>query len=123
MCAIGRPVDAGISARPSIIGPASALFRPQKSHSTGGGAGDELSSVVTLVTPNGNHEPKQARSYRPKPGRSRAGDQTGPFLNHTNGRDQKRPERGVSWPAGAGQMTSASDPGRPGSGPGRSQVR
>src|SRR5580704_18221295 len=69
MCAIGLPVDAGISALPSIIGPASALFRPQKSHSTGGCAGDELSSVVTLVTPHRNRGPKQ--------GRSRAGDQNG----------------------------------------------
>ena len=49
---IGLPVATGISAVPSIIGPASALFRPQKSHSTGGCAGDELSSVVTLVTPD-----------------------------------------------------------------------
>ena len=38
---------AGTSALPSIIGPASALFRPQKSQSTGAVApGDELSSVV-----------------------------------------------------------------------------
>src|SRR5271167_2263931 len=69
MCAIGLPVDTGISALPSIIGPASALFRPQKSHSTGGCAGDELSSVVTLVTPHRNRGPKQ--------GRRRAGDQNG----------------------------------------------
>src|SRR5271170_321792 len=69
MCAIGLPVDTGISALPSIIGPASALLRPQKSHSTEGCAGDELSSVVTLVTPHRNRGPKQ--------GRSRAGDQNG----------------------------------------------
>jgi len=52
MCAIGLPVAMGKSAAPSIIGPASALFRPQKSHSTRGCAGDELSSIVTLVTPD-----------------------------------------------------------------------
>ncbi len=50
--AIGLPVTMGFSAAPSIIGPASALFRPQKSHRTGGCAGAELSSVVTLVTPD-----------------------------------------------------------------------
>ena len=54
MCAIGLPGVTGTSALPSIIGPASALFRPQKSHNTGGWAGYELPSVVTLVTPHRN---------------------------------------------------------------------
>ena len=55
MCAIGRSVDTGISALPSIIGPASAVFRPQKSQSTGGCPGEGRSSVVTLSTPDRNH--------------------------------------------------------------------
>ncbi len=59
MCAIGLPWATGKSALPSIIGPARALFRPQKSHSTGGCAGDELSSVVTLITPHRNRGPKK----------------------------------------------------------------
>jgi hypothetical protein len=70
-------VDTGISALPSIIGPASALFRAQKSHSTGGCVGDELSSVVTLVTPHRNQGLKQ--------GRSGAGTRTGTLLKHTSG--------------------------------------
>ena len=41
MCAIGLPVDAGISALPSIIGPASVLLHRRESHDTWGCGGDD----------------------------------------------------------------------------------
>jgi hypothetical protein len=53
----------GTSALPSIIGPASALFRPQKSHRTGACGKDELSSVVTVVTPHRSRE--SGNKHRP----------------------------------------------------------
>ena len=86
MCAIGLPVDTGTSALPSTIGPASAVVRPQKSHSTGAAPGTSSlrSSRLSLQI-------EIAGRNRDAAG---PGTRTGTFLNHTNGRDRKRPERG-----------------------------
>ena len=55
-----------VSALPSIIGPASVLLRPQKSHNTAGCAGYELPSVVTLFTPHRHHGANRDAASGPK---------------------------------------------------------